>query len=117
VNRKIDKKRYSQLIGLIDEDIDEIRYLVVVDENYGDDDSDEFDDIDPEDYTHLVYITQRLQDLLGDDGMTELVKKLEANDIISAFYASDSDLYGVKSEMDEGGIADLVLDIVTEIVT
>jgi hypothetical protein len=49
------KKACPKLFEKIEEEVTEIRYLLVIDENYDDDDSDEFDAIDPEDYNFLIY--------------------------------------------------------------
>ncbi|NOR56731.1 MAG: hypothetical protein GQ531_11075, partial [Sulfurovum sp.] len=72
------EKMYPNIFKDLEDDIDELRYLVVVDKNFDDVDSDEFDAIDPEDYNYLVYVTERIQDILGEVGMVELVKMFEA---------------------------------------
>jgi len=53
---------YPKLSALIKEDFSALRYLLVIDENYNDEDTEEFDAIDPEDYNYLVYITELLQE-------------------------------------------------------
>lgn len=110
------KKRYPKVFKALAEDIYELRYLMVIDENYDDDDSDEFDAIDPEDYNYLLYITETLQDAVGEDIMVELVKKLKVHKDIEEFHLSEIDLYGLQTNLDEEGIAQIVLSIIEETV-
>ncbi len=106
------KERYPKLFKTLEEDISELRYLMVIDENYNDDDSDEFDAIDPEDFNYLLYITERLQDAVGEDIMISLVKELKTHKNVDAFYLSEIDLYGLQTNLDEENIALMVLDII-----
>lgn len=94
----------------------ELRYLLVIDINYDDDDSDEFDAIDPEDYNFLLYTTEMLQESVGEPTMVELVKRLKEHKDIDEFYLSDIDLYGIQTELDEEGIAHMVFGSLEEIV-
>ena len=105
---------YPKLFSKVEDDIDELRYLLVIDENFDDVDSDEFDAIDPEDYNYLVYVTERLQAVLGEKGMVSFIKVLEAHNDVSLFYLSDVDLYGIQTELRDEGIAKMVLGIVEE---
>ena len=105
------KERYPNIFSTLEDDIDEVRFLVVVDENYDDDDSDEFDAIDPEDYNYLVYVTERLHGSLGEEGMVSFVKTLESRKEVELFYLSDVDLYGIQTSLNEEDIATMVLDI------
>lgn len=107
-------EHYPKVFKILDEDMNELRYLMVIDENYNDDDSDEFDAINPEDFNYILYITQRLQDAVGDNVMVELVKKLNAHHAIQEFYLSEVDLYGIQTDLDEEGIARIVLEILEE---
>jgi len=106
------RTRYPKLFSKVEDDVDELRYLLVIDENFDDVDSDEFDAIDPEDYNYLVYVTERLQAVLGEEGMVSFIKVLEAHNDVSLFYLSDVDLYGIQTELRDEGIAKMVLDIV-----
>jgi len=116
VNNEILRSTYPKLFSKVDNEIDEIRYLVVVDKNFDDVDSDEFDAIDPEDYNYLVYVTERLQAVLGEEGMVTFIKLLEAHKDVALFYLSDVDIYGIQTELEDDGIAHMVLEIVEEIV-
>lgn len=109
------KTSCPKLFKKFEEEVTEIRYLLVVDENYNDDDSDEFDAIDPEDYNYLVYVTELLQETIEEPTMIELVKKLKVHKDISEFHLSDIDLYGIQTEHKEDGIAKMVLTTIEEL--
>jgi disulfide oxidoreductase YuzD len=109
------EKNYPKLFKKLPEDTTELRYLLVIDENYDDDDTDEFDAIDPEDFNYLLYVTDLLQEAVGETVIVELVKKLDKHKDIEEFYLSDIDLYGIQTNLDEEGIAKMVLGSVEEI--
>jgi hypothetical protein len=109
------KETYPKLYKLLPEDISELRYLLVIDENYDDEDSDEFDAIDPEDFNFLLYVTDTLQESVGEPVIVELVKRLNDHKDIEEFYLSDVDLYGIQTNLDEEGIAHMVLGSLEEI--
>jgi hypothetical protein len=102
------ESRFPKLLNKIDEEIDELRYLVVVDENYDDEDSDEFDIFDPEEYNYLVYITPRVSEALGEEKMEKLREKLETLGEFEEFLSAEEDLFGIKSDLSEEEIAHLV---------
>jgi len=114
VNIEVIEKNYPKVFKKLPEDIDALRYLLVIDENYNDDDSDEFDAIDPEDFNYLVYVTEVLQEVMGERVMVQFIKALEAHKDIQEFYLSEIDLYGIQTDLDDNGIAELVLGIVEE---
>jgi len=111
------KQTYPKIFTNLSDGIDEVRYLVVVDENYDDEDSDEFDAIDPEDYNYLVYITERLQTLLAEGGMVALVKHLESHPRVDLFYLSEIDLYGIQTEMTQEQIEQMILQHVEKLLS
>jgi hypothetical protein len=107
------KEEFPKIINAIDEDFDELRFLIVVDENYGDVDSDEFDAIDPEDYNFLVYITPRVQEVLGEEKMNQLIEKLQNHDKFDDFYMSDVDIYGIQCDgFDEESLSKEILTFI-----
>ena len=110
------RSTYPKLFSKVDNALDELRYLLVIDENFNDVDSDEFDAIDPEDYNYLVYVTERLQVVLGEVGMVTFIKALEAHKSVALFYLSEADLYGIQTNLEEEGIAKMILEIIEEIV-
>ena len=108
-------KNYPKLFKALPEEISALRYLLVIDENYNDDDTDEFDAIDPEDYNYLVYITEMLQEAMTEEKMVAFVKALEARSEVEEFYLSEIDLYGLQTKLSEEGIAKMILGIVEEL--
>ena len=108
------EKNYPKLFKTLPEDTTELRYLLVIDENYDDDDSDEFDAIDPEDFNYLLYVTDMLQEAVGEPTIIELVKTLKEHEDIEEFYLSDVDLYGIQTNLDEEGISKMVLGVLEE---
>ena len=110
------QNRFPTLLSKLEDDIDELRYLVVIDENYADIDDEEVDVFDPNDYNYLVYITERVSNALGESGLEELYKTLNENALFDSFLASEEDLYGVKTNMSEDEIAYAILDIAEDIV-
>jgi len=104
------QKEYPNLAKAIEEkDLDEIRYFVVVDENYEDIDDEEVDVFDPEDYNYLIYITERVQEALGEDGLKSLIEKLYNIKEFENFLDSEIDLYGAKANLEDNEVAKLVL--------
>ena len=110
------RSAYPKLFSKLDDEIDELRYLLVIDKNFNDVDSDEFDAIDPEDYNYLVYVTERLQEVLGEEGMVTFIKVLESHKDVDLFYLSDIDLYGMQTDLEDDGIAKMILEIVETVV-
>jgi disulfide oxidoreductase YuzD len=106
------EKNYPNIFKALPEDTTELRYLLVIDENYNDEDTDEFDAIDPEDYNYLVYVTDLLQEVAGESVMIELAKDLKEHKDIDEFYLSEIDLYGIQTTLDKDGIADTVLSTI-----
>jgi hypothetical protein len=109
------KQSYPLLFAkLEDESIEELRELIVIDENYADIDDEEVDVFDPSDYNYLVYITEAVSAVLGEEGLKKLYMKLD-NNIFDDFLASEEDLYGVKSQQNADEVANTILLIVEEI--
>jgi hypothetical protein len=106
---------YPKLCNLIDEDFSALRYLLVIDENYDDEDTDEFDAIDPEDYNYLIYITELISEAIGEKSLLEAIKKLQNHKDISEIYVSEIDLYGIQTDLDEEGIAKMILGTIENI--
>ncbi len=110
------EKEYPNIANSIEEkDLDELRYFVVVDENYADIDDEELDVYDPEDYNYLVYVTERLSSILEEEGLKELIGKLYELKEFENFLDSEIDLYGVKSQLDSDEVAKKVLAIIEDI--
>jgi len=103
---------YPNLIAKITEPVYDIRDLVVVDENYDDVDSDEFDVFEPDEYNFMVYVTERVQDALGEEKMQRLVEKLGTYEKFENFFAAESDMYGLQCDMDEETIASEIVSLI-----
>ena len=111
------EKMYPKLFKILPEDASELRHLLVIDENYNDDDTDEFDAINPEDFNYLIYVTELLQEAVGEEAIIKLVKGLKDHKYIEEFYLSEIDLFGIQTSLDKEGIADMVLGTLEEHVT
>jgi hypothetical protein len=109
------RANYPKLFSKLKDEVDEVRYLVVIDKNFDDVDSDEFDAIDPEDYNYLVYITERLQEVLGEEGIVSFIKILEAHKDVALFYLSEVDLYGIQTNLEDEDIEKMVLELVESV--
>ncbi len=108
------KSKFPKLLSKIEDDIDDLRYLIVIDENYEDIDDEENDIFDPYDYNYLVYITEVTQDAVGINIVKELSKKIEEKAIFENFIESEFDLYGLKSDLDSDGVAVKILEIIED---
>ncbi len=111
------KSKYPNLLSKIDEDIDETRFLITVDINYDDEDTDEYDIFNPDEYNYLIYINERVQNALGEEKMNELISKLESLEIFENFINDEIDLYGVYSTKSEEEIEEKVLNTVEELLS
>ena len=103
------KLDYPKLFAKLPEDISALRYILVIDENFNDVDSDEFDDIDPEDYNYMVYLTDLLQETIGKDIFDALPEIYYNNEKFQDFHPSQEDLFGVMTNEKEEGITKVIL--------
>jgi len=92
------------------------RELVVVDDNYKEDDGEEVAEFDPDAYNYLIYIAEPTQKILREEGMSQLVKKLEGYERFEDFLLSEEDFFGVQSQMGQKELAEVVLQMVEEII-
>ena len=109
------QEKYPKLFEQLEDKEVELRHLLNVDENYEDYDSEEFE-FDFEEYNFIIYVAEPIQNVLGEEKLEKLARRLETNKAFSNFIVSESDLYGVKSELDENAIAKLVLEQIKELV-
>lgn len=109
------KENYPRLFSKLPEDIDELRYLLVVDENENDGDVDELDEVDAEDYNYILYLTDTLQQAIGgEEELITLIKKLDTCQDFQDFFPSEIDLYGVQTTLNTNEIAKVVLNTIEE---
>ncbi len=111
------KKDFPHIMAGLKEEVDEVRFLLVVDENYDDVDSDEFDVFDPSEYNYMIYVTEVMQEVLGEEGLTKFMEALAESRDFQDFYANERDIYGVMTTLDEEGIAQSMLSIAEEILS
>jgi len=104
------KIEYPKLFSRLPEDISAMRYILIIDENFNDVDSDEFDDIDPEDFNYMVYLTDLLQESIGREVLESLPAKYMEQVLFEDFHVSQKDLYGVMTNESEYEIAKIILD-------
>jgi hypothetical protein len=103
------KKEYPKLTAKI-EDLDDLKSLVVVDENYEDEEADDSVEFDCDEYNYMIYIPEQACEALGEDAMISIANKFEQIDGFDDFLASEIDLFGIKTDLDEISIAKIVLD-------
>ena len=108
------KENFPRIMAGLEEEVEELRHLILVDVNYDDVDSDEFDVFDPSDYNYLVYITERVQIVLGEERVQASIAKLQQDDNFDDFYAPEPDMYGVMTKLDEMAIAQRILGCMEE---
>ena len=109
------QEQYPKLFEKLEDKDVELRHLLNVDENYEDYDSEEFE-FDFEEYNFIIYIAEPVQRALGEEKLATLAEALESDEAFTNFIASEGDLYGVKSDLDEEAITALVLKRVEELV-
>ncbi len=108
------EKSYPKLIAKITEPVYDIRDLVVVDENYDDVDSDEFDVFETDEYNFLVYVTERVQQVLGEEKLQQLINRLEGHEKFENFFAAEPDMYGLKCDLEEEAVAREIVTLIEE---
>jgi len=108
------EQRYPKLFANIEDKDIELRHLINIDENYEDFDSEEYE-FDFEDFNYVVYISEIVQNALGDERLVTLISKLESREEFENFLASEIDLYALKSNLEMKQIEDMILSIIEEI--
>jgi hypothetical protein len=106
-------QKYPKIFDKFEDKELELRHLLSIDENYEDYDSEEFE-FDVDDYNYIIYIADPLKEALGNR-IDEFMVKLHDKDAFENFIATEIDLYGVKTTLNEEQIASLVLDLIEEI--
>ena len=110
------QEKYPKLFEKLEEKDIEIRHLLNVDENYEDYDSEEFE-FNFEEYNFIVYISELMQEALGNEKMEELMVKLNDNPSFENFLASEIDLYALKSSISTKELESLILNQVESILS
>ena len=111
------KLTYPKLSKKLPENIFTDRELVVVDYNYDDVDSEEAGDFEPSEYNYFVYVTEIVKGIIGESGLLVLAEKMEASSAFDDFFASEEDLFGVQSDLEEEEISKVIFAMIEEIAT
>ena len=109
-------EKYPKLFNKLEDKELELRHLLNVDENYEDYDSEEFE-FDVDEYNYIVYISELVQEVLGNEKMEELIVRLNDNSLFENFLASEIDLYAVKSTLSTKELEELILNQVEGILS
>ncbi len=109
-------EKYPKLFNKLEDKELELRHLLNVDENYEDYDSEEFE-FDVDEYNYIVYISELVQEALGNEKMEELIVRLNDNSLFENFLASEIDLYAVKSTLSTKELEELILNQVEGILS
>jgi hypothetical protein len=105
------QQRCPTLLSLIEEEIDERRYLVVVDPNV-EEEADDADVFDANEYNWMLYFPDRIKEALGEEKFAELYERLEQIEAFEDLIMDDEDLYGVRSPLeDEEALAREILTV------
>jgi len=96
---------YPHLTSLLDEELDELRYFVVVDPNV-EEEADEADVFDPTEYNWIVYLPERIKEALGEEKFAQIYERLDALELVEDLMMDEEDLFGIRSaEEDEEKVA------------
>jgi hypothetical protein len=110
------REKYPKLFEKLEDKELELRHLLNIDENELDYDSEEFE-FDADEFNFVIYIAEPLQGMLGEEKMRTLIQDLgDDKETFENFYASEIDLYGVKSPHESEKIAEVILTRVEELV-
>ncbi|HGZ69775.1 MAG TPA: hypothetical protein ENK74_00055 [Nitratifractor sp.] len=108
-------KKFPKLISkLEDKEINDLRYLIDLNENYEDIDDEESDIFTPEDYNYIVYIKERVTQAMDEELAQNLHLELSESGLFEDFIASEDDLFGVKSTLSEEELALTILQFIEE---
>jgi hypothetical protein len=101
---------YPNIMAILDDWIDDKRFLVVIDPNL-EEEADEADVFDPTEYNWMIFFPERVGEALGDSLFKRLKDEVSKIEIFKEFFADDDDLFGVWSEAEEDEISDRVLKV------
>jgi len=103
---------YPKLFAQLDDEEMELRHLLSIDENELDYDSEEFE-FDVDEFNYIVYVAEPVQQILGEEKMQTLIETLaDDTQMFENFFASELDLYGVKSSHENEKITSHILDTI-----
>lgn len=109
--RELSPKMFEKL----KREIFSVRELIVVDSNYEEEGGEEVGELNPSDFNYFVYIPEASREVIGDDGLVKLISMIESSGKFDNFIASEDDLFGVKSDLDEDIISEVLLGFMEDI--
>ncbi len=108
--------KYPKLFEKLEDKELELRHLLSIDENELDYDSEEFE-FDVEEYNYIIYLAEPITKLFDEARLHKFIQDLgDDKAVFEDFFASEEDLYGVKSALSKEEIADVILRRVEEMV-
>jgi len=115
MNREKLLENYPHLMSLVDEELDELRYFVVVDPNV-EEEADEADVFDPTEYNWIVYFPERVKEALGEEKFSRIYERLEALETVEDIMMDDEDLFGIRcADEEEERVAVTVMSVLEEL--
>jgi len=89
-----------------------VRELLVVDENYEEADGEETGEFEPSEYSHILYIAEPMQEILGEEGLRRLTEKIVSYEPFEETISTEKDLFGLQTALDEEQISAEIFAIV-----
>lgn len=111
------RQRYPVLAERLPAELFTERELLVVDENYEEADGEEAAEFEPSEYSHMLYIAEPMQQILGEEGLKDLTEKITASKVFEEVLISEKDLFGLQTTLDEAEIAGKVFAMIEEVLT
>jgi hypothetical protein len=111
------KSNFPVLGARFPENIFTSRELVIVDDNYVDEDGEETAEFEPSEYNYMLYIAEPMQEIIGEKGLSLLAKKIESSETFTASLAAEEDFFGLLTELNEEQISSEIFGMLEEIVS
>lgn len=111
------RQRYPVLAERLPAELFTERELLVVDENYEEADGEETAEFEPSEYSHMLYIAEPMQQILGTEGLKAVTERIIASEIFQEVLVSEEDLFGLQTALDEAEIAGKVFAMIEEVLT
>lgn len=99
------------LFSKIKQDIFSDRDLIIVDDNYEEEDGEEVGELNPNEYNYYIYVPDASIEVIGSSGLESFATDLEGYETIDSFVTIEEDLFGVKSDLDEDALIETCLRV------
>ncbi len=90
------------------------RELIVLDHNYEEMDGEEPGELNPHEYNYYLYIPEPSLDTIGKAGLEHFITMTKEHEAIEAFIVVEEDLFGVRSDLDEEELLEILFLILEE---